>query len=174
VAAIIAHSPDEEESFLLWLKSAGFGDGSRPRVKHLGNAEFPFENTTLDIGEIDQKLRALEKKFANNDNVYVAAKVNAIIRRDGPLINALKKKYDYQCQFPSCNTRIQKKNGGYYCEVGHVLAVAKGGVASRINLLVLCPNHHKAVDYGATTVLENTGNWLKIELNGEIVTIKRY
>jgi len=173
VAAITAYKPDEAEGFLLWLKFAGFGDGSRPVVKHLGNNEFRAENSVLDQGGIARELRALEQKFTRNDDVYIASKVNAIIRRDGPLINALKRKYAYQCQFPGCESRILKKSGGYYCEVGHILAVAKGGGASRVNLLVLCPNHHKAIDYGATEILENASKRLKIKLNGKVVIIKR-
>src|ERR1035441_288127 len=87
VAAVLAHSPDEEEDFLSWLKAAGFGDGSRPTVKHLGNAEFHEENTALNENKIERELHALEKKFKGHDDVYIVRKVNAIIRRDGPLIN---------------------------------------------------------------------------------------
>jgi len=115
----------------------------------------------------------LEGRFAGKDPIYVKAKVNALIRKDGPLIKALKRKYNFRCQFPGCKAQIPKKDGGYYCEVGHILAVARGGEANRVNLLVLCPNHHKAIDYGATEILENKGTHLKLKLNGKVSIIKR-
>jgi hypothetical protein len=170
-AAIIANNPEEENDLLAWLKAAGFGDGSRPQITKLGNAQFKLENQKLD--NIDAVLRTFEKKFAGKDDVYVTAMVNAVIRRDGPFINALKQKYNYRCQFPGCRALIRKKSGGYYCEVGHISAVADGGKASILNLLVLCPNHHKAIDYGETEVLVNARTCIKFRLNGEIVNIKR-
>ena len=173
VAAVITQYPGEEKGLLSWLKSAGFWGGNRPNVNHSGNPQLSPENAQWNHDQIEKALQNLESRFAGKDHVYVKAKVNALIRKDGPLIKALKRKYNFRCQFPGCKAQIPKKDGGYYCEVGHILAVARGGEATRVNLLVLCPNHHKAIDYGAMEILENKSNRLKLKLNGKISIVKR-
>jgi len=173
VGAICAVGTEDEDDFLEWLKESGGVDGSRPPVKRQPNAEYPEENKGLTAGELDKALAGLEKQFAGRDDIYVYRKVRALVRRDGPLIQALKKKYKHKCQFPKCRARIPKKDGGNYCEVAHILAAAAGGKARRINLLVLCPNHHKMLDYGDREILKNTNRSLKLKLNGKSVVIRR-
>jgi len=169
---IIAEYP-EEEDLPMWFKDSGFRDGSRPDVGHLGNAEFKCENVASTPYQIEKTLATLEKELARRNDVYVQAKVRAIIRRDGPFIRALKKKYKHKCQYPNCKASIPMRNGGHYCEVAHILAASEGGKANRINLLVLCPNHHKMFDYGKVTVIKNTKRVLKMKLNDKIVSVRR-
>jgi len=173
IAAVCRAGTEDEDDLLKWLKQSGSGDGTRPPIGRLANPEYPEENTAPTAGELDKVFAELEKRFAGRTDIYVRRKVSALIRRDGPLIRALKEKYKHKCQFPKCSAQIPKKDGGNYSEVAHIQAASEGGISHRINLLVLCPNHHKTLDYGDVEVLRNNERLLKIELNGEIVMIRR-
>lgn len=59
------------------------------------------------------------------------------------------------------------RKGGFYCEVAHLWPVARGGKSLRLNLLVLCPNHHKMFDHGDLEITENTRSIAAGKLNGE-------
>jgi predicted restriction endonuclease len=63
-------------------------------------------------------------------------------------------------------------NGNYYIEVAHIKPVSKGGQSIIGNLLVLCPNHHKAFDYGKLQIIEQDESHLKGVLNNEQFEIK--
>jgi len=173
IAAILAQASEPETEILAWLKAAGVGDGSRPPITHVADPEFPAENAGSSPEEIEKALASLEKALAARDDVYVRRKVAALIRRDGPLIQVLKARYNFRCQFPGCQAEILKKGGGRYCEVAHIQGVASGGKARRVNLLVLCPNHHKELDYGDMHLVENTSTELTLTLNGKRHTIQR-
>jgi predicted restriction endonuclease len=115
----------------------------------------------------------LEEKFAKRKFVYIHNEVLQWIRNDRPIIRALKAKYGYRCQFPECKATIPLRNGHFYCEVAHIRPVAKGGHSVRINLLVLCPNHHKMFDYGDLAIEVNTRTTISGKLNGKPFTIHR-
>ncbi|MDP2846091.1 MAG: HNH endonuclease, partial [Candidatus Methanoperedens sp.] len=83
------------------------------------------------------------------------------------LVKTLKELCQFRCQFPGCNVRIPKKDGGYYIEVAHIEPVSQGGKSVIGNLLVLCPNHHKEFDYGALEIIEQTTDYLCGKLNGK-------
>lgn len=122
---------------------------------------------------LDQRLSELEARYATKSDTYVAKQVATIIRRDGPLVRALKARYENRCQWPDCDAHIPMRKGGCYSEVAHVRPVSRGGNAKRVNLLVLCPNHHKMLDLGEVIVVGNTPRRLILDVNGEPVVIER-
>ena len=134
----------------------------------------PIEDTVAEtIGPIlddiapDGDLKALNEKLANETPEKIEAIVTRTVRGDTRLIQALKQACDFKCQFPNCGKRIPKKDGGFYIEVAHIEPVRSGGRSVFGNLLVLCPNHHKEVDFGLLDIIEQTPELLHGRLNGK-------
>jgi predicted restriction endonuclease len=78
----------------------------------------------------------------------VATTVSRILR-DSVLVATLKWRYNFGCQI--CGTRLELPNGFYYCEAHHVrpLGAPHDGPDEESNLVIVCPNHHVLLDYGA-------------------------
>jgi predicted restriction endonuclease len=78
----------------------------------------------------------------------VATTINRILR-DSTLVAALKRRYDFRCQI--CGTRLELPNGYFYCEAHHIrpLGAPHEGLDEESNLVIVCPNHHVLLDYGA-------------------------
>jgi hypothetical protein len=71
--------------------------------------------------------------------------------RDVGIVAALKRLYGYRCQI--CTTRLELCSG-FYCEAHHLkpLGVPHNGPDAKTNILVVCPNHHVLLDYGASKI----------------------
>jgi len=134
------------------------------------------DETTLDDVAGDapllERLYALGQATAEINPERVRAVVTHTIRRDTQLIQTLKQVCDFRCQFPGCNVRIPKREGGFYIEVAHIEPVSKGGKSVLGNLLVLCPNHHKELDYGDLQITEQSVQSISGKLNGKPFEIR--
>ncbi len=126
--------------------------------------DFEVEKGTRNIVE---RLYSLNEMMKGVSPQRIRAIVQHTIRKDSAIIRELKEKFEYRCQFPGCGVRIPKKGGGYYIEVAHIQPVSQGGKSILGNLLVLCPNHHKAFDYGDLKIIEQTPTKIKGILNGQ-------
>lgn len=124
------------------------------------------DNVTDDKKSITELLANLNEKMKNVSPERIEKLVTTTIRKDTKIINALKKATDFKCQFPTCGQRIIKKNGGFYIEVAHIKPVSQDGQSILGNLIVLCPNHHKAFDFGDLKINEQTNSKLAGQLNG--------
>lgn len=131
----------------------------------------PIDDATLDKiipeGTVIERLRQLNDKMTEVSPERVRSIVLRTLRRDTKFVNALKDLCKFRCQFPGCGVRIPKRDGGFYIEVAHIQQVAKGGQSVLGNLLVLCPNHHKELDYGYLEVAEQTVGCVRGKLNGK-------
>lgn len=129
------------------------------------------EDYTLDritsYGTPIERLHQLNAVMADLSPQRIKNIVSQTIRNDTQLVKALKELCHFRCQFPNCNVRILKKDGGYYIEVAHIEPVLEGGRSVLGNLLVLCPNHHKEFDYGDLEIIEQTTDNLRGKLNGK-------
>lgn len=123
--------------------------------------------------DIDARLAQLAEQLLGRSNVYVRQMVARIVRRDVPLIRALKDKHNHRCQFEGCGVSIPTRTGDHYCEVAHLTPVAAGGQPHLINLVVLCPNHHKMLDYGSVDDIVVEPHQVLLRLNGEKAVIRR-
>jgi hypothetical protein len=76
--------------------------------------------------------------------------VHRVIRDTG-IVSCLKRLYGYRCQF--CNTRLELTSG-FYCEAHHLKPLGKphSGPDTKSNIIIVCPNHHVLLDYGAVKV----------------------
>ncbi len=57
--------------------------------------------------------------------------------------------------------------------MAHIVPVTLGGAATQLNLVVLCPNHHKMFDLGDVTVLKNDSTEVAGTLNDDSFRITR-
>ena len=73
------------------------------------------------------------------------------IKRDTATIARLKSLYEYQCQI--CGLRI-RLHDRYYCEAHHLrpLGEPHNGPDIEENIIIVCPNHHVQLDYGALSI----------------------
>ncbi|MEM0475398.1 MAG: HNH endonuclease [Candidatus Norongarragalinales archaeon] len=91
-------------------------------------------------------------------------------KRDYAIITKMKEYYEYKCQI--CGTTIPKKSGGFYIEAAHITPKREEGTEDPENLLILCPNHHKLLDYGEVKIEKREGNSRKITINNQEMTVK--
>ena len=71
------------------------------------------------------------------------------IVRDSAMVRRLKRLYDNRCQL--CGEQVRGLHGWTYAEAHHIrpLGEPHNGPDTEDNLLILCPNHHAACDFGA-------------------------
>jgi hypothetical protein len=119
-------------------------------------------NNDLDDGNINELKRRIEDCEDSSQN---SIKVEGItFQRSNYLMSLIKKYRGYACQF--CETTIKKENGDYYIEACHIKPKAKGGKDKLANILILCPNCHKLLDYGKRGNEKNDGKTFSVRLNG--------
>lgn len=119
-----------------------------------------------------ERLRHLHSSMATTSPTRIQSIISQTIRRDTPIVRTLKQLCGYRCQFPNCQVRIPKRSGGFYIEVAHIQPVHKKGKSVLGNLLVLCPNHHKELDYGKLVIEEQTPDRVRGSLNGKEFDIR--
>ncbi|EFW91652.1 HNH endonuclease domain protein [Haladaptatus paucihalophilus DX253] len=70
------------------------------------------------------------------------------VTRNRKVVERLKERYDYECQL--CGTRRRRSRTEGYAEAHHIepLGGPHFGPDMPENLLVVCPNHHRDLDYG--------------------------
>lgn len=125
-----------------------------------------------DINSVEDILITINEKMKNLKPEKIETVLKKSIRKDSKIVQLLKQRHDYQCQFPDCNAKIQMKNGNSYVEVAHIRPVSKGGKSIIGNLLVLCPNHHKEFDFGNLIIHNQDELYLEGQLNGKYFKIK--
>jgi predicted restriction endonuclease len=89
---------------------------------------------------------------ASDAQIDVPARADTVVSRivrDSAIVRRLKLLYDNRCQV--CGEQVSGLHGWTYAEAHHVrpLGAPHNGPDSEDNLLVVCPNHHAACDFGA-------------------------
>lgn len=108
---------------------------------------------------LTSRFREYEKR--NGDESSLEEIITDPIRRE-MLIEAFERKkswarlarklYGFACMIPECDFELTKDDGELYIEVHHIIAMCHGGSPNdRLNLSVLCPNHHREIHYATTT-----------------------
>ncbi len=84
-----------------------------------------------------------EVKHKNPEKIFSVAKR---VKRDAQKVMDLKLRYLDKCQI--CNYCLVLENGKRHSEVHHLRPIGnEGGNDDTDNMIVLCPNHHKAFDF---------------------------
>jgi len=66
-----------------------------------------------------------------------------VARRDRGLVEQLRELYDGECQI--CAWAPRRSYGTELCEAHHVRWLSRGGNDALTNLVLVCPNHHRAI-----------------------------
>lgn len=120
------------------------------------------------------QLDSLLSRYSSVVEGKITRKVKALVsrvKRNQTIANLLKAKYEYKCQI--CGLQIPKKNGGFYIENAHIEALGKKGKDLPDNMIIVCPNHHKMIDYGDFSVISITNEKFTFKLNGQRLVVIR-
>ncbi|MBG8551906.1 HNH endonuclease [Hymenobacter guriensis] len=133
----------------LFRSVAGLGKG----IWALNNFQEAIP-TASDIEDPNaQEINTQEPKapYTSPKPNYSTQIVTRIIR-DGALSNELKKLYKYRCQI--CEHSIILNNAKAYAEGHHIKPLGKPHHGPDIvdNMLIVCPNHHSELDFGARRI----------------------
>ena len=115
-------------------------------------------------------LSAKKPKEIKHENPEKIFSVTKRVKRDKQKVADMKLLYLDKCQI--CNYSLLLENGKRHSEVHHLRPIGKeGGNDDTDNMIVLCPNHHKAFDFSVLR-LDLRGNTV-VALDGkEVAKIK--
>ena len=69
--------------------------------------------------------------------------VTEVVGRDRDLVEQLRELYAGECQI--CGWAPRSRYGAEICEAHHVRWLSRGGDDALTNLVLVCPNHHRAI-----------------------------
>ncbi len=122
-----------------------------PNMSKLKPGIYFFKKITVDKKQ--EKLK--EIKHGIPEKIFSIVKQS---KRDKNKVRDLKSKYSDKCQI--CNYCLILENKKCHSEVHHLRPIGnEGGNDDTDNMIVLCPNHHKAFDYSV----------LRLDLSGSKV-----
>jgi hypothetical protein len=163
-------NPDQGGDLRAWLKACRYRS---PSGSPSSSNSQSHNQVQRRVSDVDKLLDKLERAWRDRSDAAVVRLVRRIVRCDQEIVTALKEKYRHRCQFPHCKMRIPRTNDSDYCEVAHLQSFSSGGESTRVNLVVVCPNHHKLIDYGDLFVKRASRRKLEFRLNGADYVINR-
>lgn len=122
------------------------------------------------IYSLKSTLSVKKSKEIKHENPEKIFSVTKRVKRDRQKVADMKLRYLDKCQI--CNYSLLLENGKRHSEVHHLRPIGKeGGNDDTDNMIVLCPNHHKAFDFSVLR-LDLRGNNV-VALDGkEVAKIK--
>jgi 5-methylcytosine-specific restriction endonuclease McrA len=111
----------------------------------------------------ETKLMFLRDKIneTNDSTQYIDIKGKRI-KRNQLIIEYVKEKADYKCQ--ACGFTFEKKDGGRYVETAHIKPLSDSYEDTLDNVVALCANCHKMLDYGNDKVRKDILQKLDINI----------
>lgn len=125
----------------------------------------------------EKEIEELEKRM-KDETPEVKERVSKYIER-GTISKKIKKLTNFKCllceKIGVSPYSFEKKNGEYYVETHHVEPVSnmKKGSLGILNLITVCPNHHRQLHYGNSEVIENTGKYFIFNIDGKEIKIEK-
>lgn len=100
----------------------------------------------------EEQLRREIGAFASSEPPKSRKRLVESLWRNRRLVEKLKKLYAGRCQY--CGFTFRQSNGRPYCEAAHLEPMARreANIDVKDNLFILCPNHHKMLDYGGLRI----------------------
>lgn len=122
-------------------------------------------------------LRFLEKKFSQATPKQ-RARVSKYIERGvvGRAVKAIRKGRCQLCEaFGLGPVAFLNGNGEPYSEAHHVIPVSSliAGTLSAVNIMVLCPNHHRQAHFGRFVVVENAPTYWSLLVDDAKVRVEK-
>jgi len=99
-----------------------------------------------------EQLRREIDAFASSEPPKSRKRLVESLERNRKLVAKLKKLYEGKCQ--CCGFTFMQNNGHPYCEAAHLKPMARreANIDVKDNIFILCPNHHKRLDYGGMSI----------------------
>jgi predicted restriction endonuclease len=98
----------------------------------------------LLAGNEDAVSRLLREEPAGIAEKRRSYLMTEVVRRSRDLVEQLREIYVGECQV--CSWAPRRSYGSELCEAHHVRWLSRGGNDVLENLVLLCPNHHRAID----------------------------
>ena len=166
--------PFREDSFNRILEKSNSNEIIESKI--IENIE--LEPVSADPSEAVKDISILEEKY--RDAVpHVKEIVSKRVERGG--ISAKVKKFnEYKCQI--CQElgenpfTFRKVNGEYYIETHHIIPVSnmERGVLGILNLITVCPNHHRQLHYGDVDLINNEDDFLVYRIGNRKLKISKF
>lgn len=105
-------------------------------------------------------------------------RVSKVIER-GPVGHAVKAKHKGRCQIcvalGDSGRAFTKPNGEIYAEAHHVIPVStlQAGTLSHLNIMVVCPNHHRQAHYGQFAIAKDRSDHWIVLVDGQSLRIAK-
>jgi hypothetical protein len=97
----------------------------------------------LLAGDEDAVARLLNNEPAGMAEERREYLITEVVRRDRDLVEELRELYSGECQI--CGWAPRRHYGTEICEAHHVRWLSRGGDDVLTNLVLVCPNHHRAI-----------------------------
>jgi len=117
----------------------------------------------LQAGDEDAVTRLLQDEPAGIAEERRRYLMTEVVRRDRDLVEQLRNLYEGECQI--CGWAPRNRYGTELCEAHHVHWLSRGGDDALANLVLICPNHHRAIhrcdapfDFGCNAFVFTSGN----------------
>jgi hypothetical protein len=151
----------------VFQKISEIADNNLDDVKYATNAEL-------------KNLSDLQKLEATYSNATPRIKeiVSQRIER-GHITKEIKKINKYECQVCKALGQnpygFKKENGEFYVETHHVVPVTRleQGSLGTLNLLTVCPNHHRQLHYGKVFMIENNEKYFELSIDEDHIRIEK-
>ncbi len=140
------------------------------------NIELIKEANTSELYDLSD-LHKLELKYSK-----ATPRVKEIVSRRierGDISKAVKKANNYECQI--CKMLgvkpqgFKKVNGEFYIETHHIIPVSvlEQGTLGTLNLLTVCPNHHRQLHYGNVKLIKNNDKLFEFMIDNKQIQIEK-
>lgn len=119
--------------------------------------DFLYQDTSPELEDLTAKAEP-----------EVRERILKIRLRNKQIVKNLKKLYNGHCQISGTDWTFQKKNGEWYSEVHHLIALGENGSDSYANAIVISPLIHRMLHYAKVSTIDLTkikNNKLKIQIN---------
>jgi hypothetical protein len=118
---------------------------------HVGTA-YVEDLSQFDTAGAAERLADALREHLNDELPEIVEAIIRRVKRDQRLVEKLKDLYDGRCQ--RCEFTFIKRSGSPYSEVAHLRRIADRlpGIDSPDNLVVLCANCHRMLDYGSLNI----------------------
>jgi predicted HNH restriction endonuclease len=143
----------------------------------LGTDDQIYNNIEIEITDSIDEIEKLELKY-QNASPQVKEVISKRIERGG-ISSVFKKINNYKCKV--CEAlghnpfSFKKTNGEFYVETHHINPVSNlvQGSLGISNLITVCANHHRQFHYGNIKTVENTDDYLMINIDGQVIQVEK-
>jgi predicted restriction endonuclease len=111
-----------------------------PRARLLPEERLEALLLSGDEDAVSRLLRDEPAGIAEKRRRYL---ITDVIKRDRDLVQQLREMYLSECQI--CGWAPRRSYGTELCEAHHIRWLSRGGTDALGNLVLICPNHHRAI-----------------------------